>query len=324
MEFYLSARMYNMYGGHSTLSLIPDFLIGDAEGFGPAVTELTVAFHFPHSGPPLSTLEEMYAAFHANRLSLPKVVFRRKKGQVEIDIASELIDGKDWDHARGLSLPLFKGAVAETISALGLLRKRLTAKNDFNLEAFLAQCAKAQSRLPSTLEQLAAFAEASKKKQIARYEAKSPWEKLGIDWSDFHPDARKILDDPFYWESSNDFAPNGNDTGADLLADYRKWLQRNPSGEPGMFYQQLIRRWGFPAEPSSDLDGRVMNEAAVALAFAEFKLRADCRLEVAALARAAIQRQRQQSINAIAWPHRDERLKSLDMLEAKLPASGYR
>jgi hypothetical protein len=63
-----------------------------------------------------------------------------------------------------------------------------------------------------------------------------------------------------------------------------------------------------------------MDEAAVGLAFAEFKLRADCRPSVAALAREAIRRQRQQATEAANWPHKEERLKSLDMLEANLPS----
>ena len=320
MQFYVMARTYNTYGGHPTLSLISDFLLGDLDNFGSAVTELTVTFHFPHTGQARRTLEEMFASFHTHRRTLPKVVFRRKRGQAAIDIASELLDGKDWDQKRGLSLPLFKAGVAETVVALGLLRKRLTAKDDFELDTFLNHCNNSQSRLPSTAEDLAAFAEESKKRQAARYAAMSPWERLGIDWRDFHPDARKFLDDPFYWESSNDFAPNGNDTGADLLADYRKWLHRYPTEDPITFYRELIRRWGFPPEPSGDLDRTVMDEAAVALAFAEFKLRADCRPSVAELARRAIERQRQHAIEAVNWPHKEARLKSLDKLEAKLPS----
>jgi uncharacterized protein YfeS len=322
MQFYMMARTYNTYGGHSTLSLISDFLLGDAEDFGSALSELTVTFHFPHTGQARSTLEQMFGDFHANRQSLPKVVFRRKRGQASIDIASELLDGKDWEQKRGLSLPLFKAGVAETIIALELLKKRLTPKDDFNLEAFLAHCHEAQTRLPSTAEELSSFAAECKKRQAARYAMKSPWERLGIDWKDFHPDARKVLDDPFFWECSNDFAPNGNDTGADLLADYRKWLRRNPSVDPVEFYHHLIRGWGFPVEPASDIERTVADEAAVALAFAEFKLRADCRPAVAALARAAIQRQRQEAIKAVNWPHKEERLKSLDLLEAKLPSGG--
>jgi uncharacterized protein YfeS len=322
MQFHVMACTYNTYGGHSTLSLISDFLLADADDFGSAVSELSVTFHFPDSGPPRPTLERTFADFHANRQSLPKVVFRRKRGHLSIDIASELLDGEDWAQKRGSSLRLFNAGVAETIAALELLKKRLTSKDDFNLPAFLAHCRKAQSRLPSTAEELASFVAERETRRAARDAAMSPWERLGIDWREFHPDARKILDDPFFWDCSNDFAPNGNDTGADLFTDYRKWLRRNPSGDPITFYRELIRQWGFPPVASNDLERTVMDEAAVALAFAEFKLRADCRPSVAELARIAIQRQRQQATEAVNWPHQEERLKSLDMLEAKLPSGG--
>ena len=253
---------------------------------------------------------------------IAEVVFRLQRGKASIDIASELLDGKDWEQKRGLSLPLFKAGVAETIAALELLKKRLTAKDDFDLAAFLVHCSMAQSRLPSTMEDLVAFAAECKKKRAERYAVMSPWERLGIDWRDFHPDARSILDDPFFWECSYDFAPNGNDTGADLLADYRKWLRRNPTGDPMRFFRELIRQWGLPLEPSSDQDRTMTDEAAVALAFAEFKLRAYCSPSVAALARAAIRHQRQEAIETVDWPHKEERLRSLDLLEAKLPTSG--
>jgi uncharacterized protein YfeS len=322
MQFYVMVRTYNMYGGHSTLSLISELLIGDGDDFGRAIEELTVTFNFPHTGQPRRTLEDMFAGFHAYRKSLPKVVFRRKREQASIDIASELLDGKDWDQTRGLSLPLFKAGTAETVSALELLKKRLTAKDDFRLDAFLAHCRQAQLRLPSTEEDLVSFADECKTRQAARYAAMSPWERLGIDWRDFHPDARKVLDDPFFWDCTDDFAPHGNDTGADLLEAYRQWLRQSPTGDPIAFFRQLIGRWGIPPEPSSDLERAAMDEAAVALAFAEFKLRADCRSSVAELARLAIQRQRQRAMEAVNWPHRDECLKSLERLEAKLPSGG--
>jgi hypothetical protein len=63
-------------------------------------------------------------------------------------------------------------------------------------------------------------------------------------------------------------------------------------------------------------------KAAVALAFAELKLRGECRHSVAALARAAIQWQREEAIVATDWPHRGDRLRSLDLLETKLRTSG--
>ena len=336
MQLYVMARTYNTYGGDPTLSLIGDFLLGEAADFGPALSELTITFHFPHTGQARRTLEQSFADFHECRRSLPKVTFRSKRRQASIDVASELLDGKDidvasehlhskdtdWERRRGLSLPLFKAGVVETVGALQLLRTRLTAKDDFGLEAFLAHCDKAQMRLPSTAEQLAAFAEETRRARAVRNAAMSPWEQLGIDWRDYHPDARRILDEPFYWECGNDFAPHGNDTGADLLEDFRKWRRRNPSADPLTFHRELIRSWGFQSEPSSDLERTVMDEAAVALAFAEFKIRADCSPAVVTLAREAIERQRKQAMEATNWPHREERLKTLEMLDAKLPGGG--
>jgi len=318
MEFYVMARTYNMYGGHPTLSLIPDFLLSAEDCFGSAISELSVTFNLPHSGPPRPTLETMFAKFHENRKSLQKVVFRRKKGEAAIEVASELFDGKDWEKSRGLSLSLFHAGVTETITALQTLKQRLTGKDDFRLDLFLQHCADAQLRLPTVVEELASLADESTKRRAARKAALSPWERLGLDWRDFHPDARSILDDPFFWEITNDFAPNGNDTGADVLADYRKWLCGNPLGDPMVFFQKQIQRWGYPPLPESELDQTVWDEAAVALAFAEFKLRADCRPSVAALARVAIQRQRDQALKAVEWPHREDRLKSLTLLEGKL------
>src|SRR5262245_32953093 len=138
LEFFVMARTYNSFGGHSTLSLIPDFLLTDAPLFGTAITELTVTFHFATSGPPRSSLENLYAKFHTDRLKLPKVVFHRSREKMSIDVASNLIDGSDRELYRGVSLPLFRTALAETVEALGLMKLRLTKRDDFNLDVFLA------------------------------------------------------------------------------------------------------------------------------------------------------------------------------------------
>jgi uncharacterized protein YfeS len=334
MKFFINSCTYAIFGEADTLSLIPEFLLADAEDFGSAISELTVTFHFPTSGRPRRSLKQDYANFNKNRSTLPKVVFRRNRGQAAIDIASELVDGRDMEkfleaverHPEGLrprlSGRLFAAGVAETNEALTLLRKRLTAKDDFRLEAFLAHCRQAQAKLPVTAKELTALVKRLENREVQRQAALSPWEKLGIDWRDFHQGAREILDEPFYWESDNGFSPHGNDTGADLLFSYRGWLRRDPAGDPIGFYQRLLRRWGYRADPAREQGQWVIDEAAVALAFAELKLRGDCRPAVASLARAAIQRQRQQALAAVDWPHRDDRLRSLELIEAKLRGGG--
>jgi uncharacterized protein YfeS len=326
MKFFVNACTYASFGEADTLSLIPEFLLAGANDFGPAISELTVTFHFPTSGRPRRALKQDYTSFNKQRLTLPKVVFRRSRGQAAIDIASELVDGKDIEkffeevrrHPEGLrprlSGRLFAAGIAEINGALTLLRQRLTAKDDFRLEAFLVHCRRAEARLPATVKELTALVKRLEKKEVQRRATLSPWEALDIDWRDFHPNAREILDEPFYWEDDNDFAPHGNDTGADLLFSYRGWLKRDPAGNPIAFYERLLRRWGYRADPARVEGRHVHDEAAVALAFAELKLRGKCRAAVAALARAAMQRQRQEALADIRWPHREDRLRSLKLL----------
>jgi uncharacterized protein YfeS len=334
MKFFVNACTYTIFGEHEPLSLIPECLLTEAEDFGPAISELTVTFHFPTSRRPRRNLKHEYVSFNKKRFTLPKVVFRRDRGRVAIEIASELVDGRDMEKfleavdARPegvracLSGRLFAAGVAEVNEALMLLRERLTAKDDFRLEEFLAHCRQAQAKLPATAKELTALVKRLENRQAGRQAARSPWEKLGIDWPDFHPGARDILNEPFYWESDNDFSPHGNDTGADLLFSYRGWVRRDPAGDPIGFYERLLRRWGYRADPAREQGQCVIDEAAIALAFAELKVRGKCRPAVGSLARAAIQRQRQRALAAVDWPHRDDRLRSLALIEAKLPAGG--
>jgi hypothetical protein len=318
MNFLVAAHAYNVQD-YGTFSMVPEFLLEQAGDFGGALSELTVSFHFASKGAARKTLGGLKREFEAARRKLPKVVFRRGRGQAAIDVASEFMNGKTLEGSRPLSLRLFKAALAETIGAIALLRGRLSAADDFRLDDFLAHCRRRQAELPSSAKDFAAQVEAYWAQSEAREAALSPWERLHIDWRDYHPDARTILDDPFFWEEDNLFAPHGNDTGADLLWSYRGWLRRTPKGDPLEFYERLLGRWGVRATRANEQFGSVRDEAAVALAFAELKMRAACRRGVVPLARAALGRQRQQALDAIKWPHRDERLRSLERLEAKLP-----
>lgn len=310
------SRSYNCYGSHTTLSPVGDFLLLGADDFGDAVKEITVTLHFLTSGPPKKTLDQLFEAHHLNRLTLPKIVCRRAKGQVAIDIASDLIDGDDWEPSPRLSLPLFERAVGEVVQALSLMRKRLKSSDSFNLEAFLAHCDAGLQRIPATEDDLQILAAELKAADQAKRDAMSPWEKLGVDWDDCHPRAREILDEPFFWNCTDDFSPNGNDTGADLLENYRDWLMRHKGGKPDVFFEQLAKQWGYVG--LDQMDEVVRDEAAIGLAFAEIKLKASCDEKVREWAIESIVRQRNQAEVALGWSNRIERLQSLDKIERKL------
>lgn len=310
------AKSYNCYGGHTTLSPIGDFLLRDAPDLGDAIAEIAVTLHFPLSGPPKKTLEDLLKRYANYRATLPKITYRRDKRKVEINVASELMDGRDWEPSSRLSLPLFKRGVDEVIQALVLMRKRLKSTDSFDLDAFLAHCEAARGRIPGSEDALQDLAAELKAADQAKRDTMSPWEKLGIDWEDFHPQARDVLDDPFFWECTNDFSPNGNDTGADLLEAYRDWLKKHRDGQPIRFLERLAKQWGYAG--IAGMDEYVRNEAAIALAFADIKLRGLCDEEAQRLALKSIERQRTEAVTSSSWPHREKRLRALEKIENKL------
>ena len=316
MEFYVMAKSYNCYGGHTTLSPIGNFLLMGSKGFGDAVKEITVTLHLPCSGPPKKTLEQLLERHNSHRSTLPKITFHRAKGKVEINVASELMDGRDWMPSPRLSLPLFGRGVEEVTQAISLMKKRLKTTDSFDLDAFLSHCVAARERIPVSEDALQALAAELKAADKAKRDAMSPWEKLGIDWEDFHPRAREILDDPFFWSCTDDFSPNGNDTGADLLEGYRDWLKSHKDGQPVRFLESLARQWGY--SDLSSMDDDVRDEAAIALAFADIKLRGVCDDQSLELAMKSIDRQRIHAEGAADWSHREERLKTLGTIERKL------
>ena len=213
-------------------------------------------------------------------------------------------------------MPHFSRGVSECIYALSMLRNRMKKGDAFDLTGFLAHCEAARQRIPAdedTLQVLGAELEAIRK---AKLDAKSPWEKLDIDWDEFHPRAREGLDDPFFWDSTDDFSPNGNDTGADLLDSYRRWIGERKKPQAGEFLDDLATEWGY--DNVNGMDDDMRNEAAVALAFADIKLRGECDPVARELALQAVDRQRKHAREATDWPHREGRLASLDTIEAAL------
>ena len=316
MDFHVNAKSYNCYGGHTTLSPIGDFLLAGGGNFGDAIKEIAVTLHFRDSGPAKKTLESLLQTHNNFRSTLPKITYRRAKGKVEIEIASELMEGRDWTRSSTLSLPLFKAGVDEVINALGLLRARLKRTDDFSLEKFLDHCEAAKKGIPNSEDALQHLASGLEAAAQAKRDGMSPWEKLGIDWEDFHPKAREILDDPFFWNCADDFSPNGNDTGADLLESYRDWHKAHKDVMPIRFLEKLARQWGYSDINAMDEDVRC--EASIALAFADIKLRAACNQQARQLALDCIGQQRAQALAAGNWSHREEKLNALNQIEAKL------
>lgn len=312
MKVEVWARNYNTFGCLPSAETLCHLFRFDAADFGPAVRTIEVTLLFPHPGPPLKTLEEIFANYHRYReQTLPKVIFRRSRETVVVEIASSLLDGKDWNKVRTLSPEQFRGAAEEIVAAMRLLRKTVKSKDDFRLDDFLTHSEAALRRLPQTEAELASLtAEAAAAAERMRAAA-SPWDALDIDWRDFHPSARTLLDDPFFWDCADEFAPHGNDAGTDLLEDYPKWLKRNPNEDPLEYHLALLDSWGYDPTSNVELLRSEFQDAAVALAFAELKRRGSCRQSAQELALEVLDEQQKEAEDARDWEHREARLAAI-------------
>lgn len=152
-------------------------------------------------------------------------------------------------------------------------------------------------------------------------DAMDEWEKLAVDWDDYHPSARAILDKPFFWDRTDDFSPNGNDTGADVLELYANWRKQARNSPAASFFSNLMRDWGVtePHPSADDTMNGVWEEAKIGLAFAQFKVDGYCEdpVRFAALESIALCRSRI-TITHPNWEFLGERIRTLDLLEGKL------
>jgi uncharacterized protein YfeS len=305
MEFLGMSQAYDKYGGSSFYSPVADLLLLRLTGnYGGAVDSVYfTGFLRSEHQRPRPTLERLFQQFQGFLDKLPKVTFRRKLKRIEIQFASQAFTADD-DKSYRLSVEKCHRAGTEVAAALTLITKRIKPTDDFDVKRFLNDANVLLATDIGTVEEWEIVRKEAKEKRQALRATKTPWELLEIDWSQYHPQARKILDDPFFWECANELAPNGNDTGADLLADYRRWHKRNRAVSPLTFLNGLLNVWGIEEVDWTVTDEErvremrkkdsialnLCNEAAIALAFAVVKMRGSCPSDIVRLALAALVR----------------------------------
>jgi uncharacterized protein YfeS len=317
---------YNGGGGHPVLSWIGDFLLLESHNrLGKAISKIELYPRVLSRGHPEKTLGSLFERFQDGLNELPRIWFKRKKGLVEIAYQCQIIDA---DEILGESKPKtvtysqFGAACHEVVAVLKLLGKRLKPTDDFDFSAFERHLEKRLIHLPSTNKELARVIAELKNAERRRRASDSPWDLLGIAWEDFHPKAREILDDPYFWDCTDDFSPNGNDVGAEILEAYRKWQSGSKKSAITLFRKQ-IQGWGAkPLDPAEDPSQSTYDEAIIGLAFAELKFTTECSQAVRDEALAAIDRQLQIARSRDRkWKPRELRIESLERMKKKLIAT---
>ena len=213
MEIHGYRQSYNTYGGSAIYSFVADLLTIQLKDYGAAIEsiELTAYLRSP-TRTPRPTLEGLFDQFHDYLKKLPTITFRRHLKRVEIRFLSEHFVATD-DVGWKPSAEKCNRAAGEVADALQLLRKRVKPTDNFHVERFLADAGQLLNKKIDSLEEWEAISRKATRKRQAIQATKSTWELLDIDWSHYHPRARQVLDDPFFWECASDLAPNGNDTG---------------------------------------------------------------------------------------------------------------
>ena len=325
MEIWFNVRTYDRSGGHRPLSLIGAWLEANERAANVGLTELEVEVNIPHSGPPRKTLEEQFDRFHTGLSSLPTVVFSPKKASLRLRYRSALGDAKTLLASPELSVDLFRSGFDEFAAVIEALAPSLRKKKGLDYTALREWVLEARATMPATDVDLGLFEERHRAEQQQRAAARSPWERLDIDWEKYHPEARRILDDPFFWDGTDDYAPHGNDTGADLLDALRH--DRAAARAPREFLDRLFASWGMKADVLSkrysdfteadEISLVTWAEAAVALAFGLVKLHGVAPVEAVDLALEAMRRERE-FWPARGFPSPDERLAAMSKVERKL------
>lgn len=334
MKISVYAQSFDTHGGDASISPVGEFLTRYVRTVEPTDLELEVCACFDSQSKPGRTLESLFADFRRILADLPRVRFEPKRHRAEIRFT---VPGWLAEDAMGKYPPrreVFAAMCAPIADAV-----RTTVAGHRKLRAAIALPAlntaldTALANLPATEAAFQQFLAEEQARAAAEAAGRSPWEVLDIDWSGYHPDARQLLDDPFYWDCVDEFAPHGNDTGADVLELFRTWRRRNKAKPVLSFLARLLKDWEFD-DAASALAGKplakwsrddetaleVLDDAAIALAFAQLKLEATIDAEAVASALAAIDRQLDPQVHAhFDWqlsPERETRLRQMRALLA--------
>lgn len=284
MQIDVGFRSATIAGG-ALVSLVGEFLAEGMPRVGTAITKVDVdmllsalpraprtsAVDEPEESrsivDPYDANPDLGREHEAKRQQGDALTFRRQAGRVDIRIVSELSEldvfGPEGDPE------VFARVAREVVAAFGVLERRAKPSDDLDLPVLLAHLQTRLDQLPATREDLMTTVEVLAAAVQARWEALSPWEVLDVDWPLYAPEARTLLDDPFFWDPADDQAPHGNDTGADLLATY---LQQRPT-DVLAFLEREAREIGFAslAEVAEE-DEYEHDFLVVAAAFAELKV----------------------------------------------------
>ncbi len=337
MDLFVLTRSYNSYGGTPEFGVIEALFDQIGVRFGSAVREIDFVLCLA-SRPgvqPLPSLETLFEKHHSHTLAeLPSRTFRRKKGLVEIVTGVDFLDAQDLipeqkaDFQARMGRYVYDRQISVgrlLVSELEACRPRFKPSDDFDYRSFIDWARSVPANIPKEKADADVLIGELKERRLQKRDQLSPWEKLDIDWDEFHPRAKELVPDHRLWSLTDDLSPNGNDTGADVLT----LVQENAAGptlradEGRGFYRTTWEEWGFswpPAQqPSANIEYNTHREFVVGFAFAFLKVLGKCPHWLRASALDEIVKYRAfLEDSAAGWEHLPEAVTMLALMHSTL------
>jgi uncharacterized protein YfeS len=332
MKMSVMAYTHDTINASVSISMLGPYLTSFLSDVEPTALEVEVQSCFRTAPHPRGHLSELHEEFHRDLERLPTVRYQPKTNKLSVRFESRVANAENPLNG-DLVLSVFVPALRELSEVLTPLMLKHPRLGKLVGKAALERAFNsALKKVPSTDRKLDAE---HQRLRDAEFEARArltPWERLEVDWSRYHAGARALLDDPFLWERTDDYAPHGNDTGADLLDAFDKWRRRNRGSPCSEFRSQLLRGWGLGAETRSwaekplstwskkdEMFVTLYFEIDLAIAFAQLKYEAACEKVVRDAALDAIRRELDPQVSAhFGWRIPEERLKRIRQCEAIL------
>jgi uncharacterized protein YfeS len=305
VEIILLARSALCYGSNALYAFVGDYREHGLAHYGDCVKTISITAYVRGRYDSYG-IENMFDQFETEELSrVPGVRFFRKKTTVDLKYETKVVDPTFLHRHEPLAVSVFLPALAELAQELHRIDRPLR-KAMFDLARFHDDVGCLLSQAPRTDERLRSLEEQLKHLRERRLALEDWPQRLGIEWEDYHPAARALLDDEFFWSPVDCFSPHGNDTGADLLSDFKKWSRRHPTAPAYKKALALLKAWEIQPidlQTTDELKVRALlqadltaleltDDAIVAAAFASAKCRGFCDTETREHALRALERSR--------------------------------
>lgn len=281
------------------MSWVSHLLEVEMPAFGTAVEKIELTVFYPgksanaHSSIPYEPPEKDTRRFERKRKTLRLLWISRRQSEA-------LVGGVYLQNMTG---EILLGAFDDVVDATRFGLERLSNDDDFDKVSFISWLIEMRERQSGDGSDLQAklrdASEKIRKKWLAQAEA-DPWSVLHVDWSKMAPNARDILDDPIDWSEADDFSPHGNDTGADIFAEWSRYALLTP--------EEAAKEigWGNEFDLSSDVCWHDWVEINLALAFGHIKKSGRCPPQIATKAHSVLSKEVARANQASDWQYREE------------------